>query len=459
MTKNEQNKEPDMALSQTEIFKAQLFKVPRQPLNSAYLLLAEALLPLIARYLQRQQIRFKVSAPLNLPLNLPNDRQKRLIFFGPDLEENKKTLPRFVLSYLHELPLCRLFYRLCSMTDTNQKNAKESAGFLVEYGFQHPLPASEVGNNLQAETLYLIFGDRQRPALIIDPAPALKNDCDLSKPVSGIEKPPISFDSDETAAQTLLLQVKLCLIDNPHAPAPAQALYFASQKLKWLETLLQYLPGPLLAGLRWAGDREHGILLLPEDEAISLFPFAEPLKKVKNNLFLPLGQSLRPKLTDPQLDSTLVLVPEKLTFLTRNLRFDIAKKDFRPLDKMITASTAVSTTLKFSDPDVPFDFVWQHRDLSEEDKQSAAVPDKAADKADKKIDRPAPLTISRREDTSGQHPISPSKQAKAPIETLKEYALLLRRQNDFLGAATCFSLAEEPLAAAECYRLAALTLE
>ncbi|MEA1922472.1 MAG: hypothetical protein U9N63_07440 [Pseudomonadota bacterium] len=451
MIKNAQNNELDMALSQTEIFKAQLFKVPRQPLNSAYLLFAEALLPMIARYLQRQQIRFKVSAPLNRP----KEGQKRLIFFGPDLEENKKTLPRFVLSYLQELPHCRLFYRLCSVTDTNHKNPKESAGFLVEYGFQHPLPASEISNNLQAETLYITFGDRQRPALIIDPAPALKNDCDLSKPVSGIEKPPISFDSDETAAQTLRLQVKLCLIDNPHAPAPAQALYFASQELKWLETLLQHLPGPLLAGLRWAGDREHGILLLPEDETTSLFPFAEPLKKVKNNLFLPLGQSLRPQLTDPQLDNALALVPEKLTFLTQNLRFDIAKKDFRPLDKMITASIALSTTLKFSDPDVPFDFVWQNRDLSKKDKQSVAVSDKNSDTPDKT----APLTITRREDHNKQNRTSPSKQANAPTETLKKYALLLRRQNDFLGAATCFSLAEEPLPAAECYRLAALTLE
>ncbi len=447
MTKNEQN----MALSRPEIFKAQLFKVPRQPLSSAYILFTEALLPLIARYLQRQQIRFKVSALLNQP----KEGQKRLILFGPDFEENKKTLPRFVLSYLQKLPHCRLFYRLCSKSDTNQKNPKDSAGFLVEYGFQHPLSASEISNNLQAETLYLIFGDRQRPALIIEPAPALKNDCDLSKPVSGIEKPQIPFDSDETAAQPLRLQVKLRLIVDQKAPAPTQALYFASQELKWLETLLQHLPGPLLAHLRWAGDREHGILLLPEDETISLFPFAEPLKKVKNNLFLPLGQSLRPQLTDPQLDSTLALMPEKLTFLTRNLRFDIAKKDFRPLDKMITASIALSTTLKFSDPDVPFDFVWQHRDLSEEDNQSVAVTDKKTETPDK----PTPLTITRREENNKQNRISPSKQANAPTETLKEYALLLRRQNDFLGAATCFSLAEEPLPAAECYRLAALTLE
>ncbi|MEA3333678.1 MAG: hypothetical protein U9Q58_08785 [Pseudomonadota bacterium] len=442
MTKNEQNTEQNMTLSQPEIFKVQLLKAPRQPLSGAYLLFAEALWPLISRYLQRQQIRFKVSAPLNLP----NEKQKRVIFLGPNLEESKKTLPRFVLSYLQELPHCRLFYKLCSVTDPNQKKTDESAGFLVEYSFQHPLPAPEISNHLQPETLYFIFGDRQRPALIIDPTPTLKNDCDLSKPVARIEKPQRSLDSAAGSTQPSLLQIELRLTDDPHTPAPTQALHFAGKELKWLETILQHLPGPLLAHLRWAGDHEHGILLLPEDETISLFPFAEPLKKVKNNLFLPLGQSLRPQLTNPQLDSALALIPEKLTFLTRNLRLDIAEKDFQPLDKIIFASTTVSTTLKFSDPDVPFDFVWQHRDLSEENKKSVAVPDK-------KAEVPAALTITKREDSDIQN------QAKPPTEILQEYALRLRRQNDFLGAATCFSLAKEPLPAAECYRLAALNLE
>lgn len=446
MTKNKyNNNEQDMALSLSEILKVQLFKTYLQPLKSACCLFNEALFPLIARYLQRQQIRFKVSAPLNLPNNKP----KRVIFFGSDLEENRKTLPRFVISYLQELPHCQLFYRLCPVIETNQKDTNGDAIFMVEYGFQHPLSASEITNHLQDKTFYFIFSNRQHPALIIDPAPTLKNDCDLSKPISSIEKPQYSLDPTMASVLPPLLQIKLRLIDDPHTLAPIQALYFTKQGLQWLETLLQHLPGPLLAHLRWAGDRKHGILLLPENKTLSLFPFAMPLKRIKTNLFIPLGQSLRPQLTNQQLDTTLDLAHEKLTFLTQELRFDIAENDFSPLDKTIIAAAPVSTTLEFSNPDEPFDFIWQNFNMQESDNLSVAVPDKNA----------APLTITSKKDNNNQNQISPGRDSNTPTEILKEYALLLRRQNDFLGAATCFSLAEKPLLAAECYRLAALTLE
>ncbi len=451
MTTNDQNE----ACTLPEILQAQLVKSPQQLLHSAYLLFAEALFPLLARYLRRQQIRFKASAPLNLQKSV----QKRVIFLCPDLEENKKTLPRFVLSYLQELPRCELFYQLYPTPGTNSKTTKESAIFLVEYGFQHPLPATEIAKHLPARNLHFMFGDRQRPTLVIDPIPPLTDDCDLSKPESYIEKLQGSLDPTATSAQAPLLQLKLRLTNDPQALEPTRALYLESQEIKWLEALWQRLPGPLLARLRWAGDREHAILLLPEDETLSLFPFAEPLKKVKNNLFLPLKKRLSPQLTSPQLENTLALAPEKLTFITRQWRFDIAEKHFQPLDKMIIASTTTSTTLKFSDPEEPFDFVWLNRESMIEADETVEKNSPKSGTTETADREPSPLTITKSKKNTSRAQVSQESNSTTPTEILKEYALLLRRQNDFLGAATCFSLAEEPLPAAECYRLAALSLE
>ena len=200
MTENDQN----VALSLPETLKAQLFKGPRQPLHSAYLLFSEALLPLLIRYLQRRQIRFKVSAPLNLQKSAP----QRVIVLGPDFKEYKNTLPRFVLSYLQELPRCRVFYRLSPTTNNKSETPEENSGFLVEYGFQHPLSAIEIDHHLPAKALYFTFGDRLRPALVIDPAPTLSNNCDLSKPESCIGLPHRSLDPTEISAQPPFLHLR-----------------------------------------------------------------------------------------------------------------------------------------------------------------------------------------------------------------------------------------------------------
>ena len=450
MTENDQNE----TLSRPKILKAQLLKGPRQPLPNAYLLFEEALFPLLARYLHRQQIRFKASARL--------DGQKRVLYLSPDLEKSKKTLPRFVLTYLEELPRCQLFYQLSSKTGVKSETIKENRGFLVEYGFQHPLSAPEIIENLSAESLYFIFGDHQRPALVIDPAPILKNDCDLSKPESYIGLPQRALDPNTASKQPLHL--KLRLTDDPHALKPIRALHLEGQEIIWLEKLWQRLPGPLLARLRWAGDQQNGFLLLPEDEDLALFPFAKPLQKIKDNLFLPLKQRLNPQLTQPQLDDVLDLVPEKITFLTRQWRFDIAEKDFQPLDKAIVAPTKTSITLKSSNPDQTFNFVWKNRDdaikSDEPDIRKSPNSQETETAENREL---APLTITRSPENPKRNPnlnqTSPNLNSTTSTEILKEYALQLRRQNDFLGAATCFSLAEEPQPAAECYRLAALSLE
>lgn len=452
MTTNDQNE----TCTLPEILQAQLFKSSRQPLHSAYLLFAEALFPLLARYLRRQQIHFKVSAPLNLQ----KSSQKRVIFLCPDLKESKKTLPRFVASYLQELPRCELFYRLSPATGTNNENVKESAIFLVEYGFKHPLQTTDISRHLPAEQLYFMFGDRQRQTLVIDPIPPFINNCDLSKPESYIKRLQGSINPTAASTQAPPLHLKLHLTNDPQALEPTRALYLGSKEIKWFEALWQRLPGPLLARLRWAGDREHAILLLPEDEDISIFPFAEPLKKIKSNLFLPLKQRLSPQLTSTQLESTLALAHDKLTFITLKWRFDVAEERFQALDKMIVSSTATSTTVKFSDPEKPFDFVWQNHDnATGADAAVEMTPKKSREGEIDKDREPSPLTITKSNENTKQNQVPANQSATTPTEILKEYALLLRRQNDFLGAATCFSLAEEPLPAAECFRLAALSLE
>ncbi len=437
MTKSKQNG----SLTTSEILQTQLFNSSRPPLANAYLLCAETLLPLIARYLRRQQINFKVSQRL--------DTQKRLLFISQNLEDRKKTLPRFVLAYLEELPRCQLFYQYSPASTTKPGNGGNNCGFWVEYGFQHPLPATEIADHLQAKNLYFVFGNQQNPALIIDPVPILKNDCDFSKPQALIKKNQYSFTTADIS-DAALLQIRLRLVDDVQTNVAPQALHLEGKELRWLEKISRHLPGPLLSRLRWAGNREHTIILLPEEDNLSLFPFAEPLIKIKANLFVPLKQKLSPQLTGVQLEEALALAPEKLTFLTRKWRFDIAAKDFKPLDKMILTTPTENITLEFSAPDKPFDFSWFN-------KVEREIPTSQPTEASNHT--PAPLTISKSNKNEPQPSSNLNNPTDTPTEILKTYALKLHRQNDFLGAATCFSLAEEPLPAAECYRLAALALE
>ncbi len=147
------NSEEKRSFSITEIIQAQLFKRSYQPLQSACLLFTEALFPMITRYLQRQQINFKASSLLNME----DSSRKRILFIYPHFNENKKNLPRFVLSYLQGLPYCQLFYQLSPASSANYDNVKEGAGFMVEYGFQHPLPVPDITEHLQTKNLYFIF--------------------------------------------------------------------------------------------------------------------------------------------------------------------------------------------------------------------------------------------------------------------------------------------------------------
>lgn len=440
-----------------ELVQAELFKSSRQPLQQAYLVTAEALVPMITRFLRRQQLNFKVSSAFNIEKSRP----KRLILISPDTSVGKKTVPGFILSYLQELPHCQLFYRLSLKGEKSSEKADQESGLLIEYGFQYPLPLSEIVDHLESNKLYLISGDRKTPALTIEPAPILKNESALNDSLSSIKKEVKSIViRDGDPEQNLSLQLNLELINEPQSNQTAQALYLKERELKWLEKIYKRLPAPLLAQLRWVGDLEHGILLLPEEEEFSLFPFGEPLKRVTNRLFLPLKQRLSPRLSNLQIEKKLELDPDKLTFLTRQWRFAIAEKDFQTLEKIVIAAPGETLNINFSDPETPFSFIWQNRNDNPKTSAAATIASPGADTvAYPKEPKPAPLTITRSRENSNQEQPSAQNTATAPTEILKEYALKLRRQKDFLGAATCFSLAEESLAAAECFRLAALSLE
>ncbi|MBN2809409.1 MAG: hypothetical protein JXR80_07950 [Deltaproteobacteria bacterium] len=442
--------------SRAQILQVQLLKRNRQPLNSAFLLCPEALLPLLARYLRRQQISFRISAPLA--------QQKRLLFFTQDRNDQKKSLPRFVLSYLQELSRCRLFYRCLPAADVSWGENSEAAVFLVEYGFQHPLPADEIADHLPGNSLYCLYGDPLIPALIIEPTPPFKNDCELTKSQAEIEQSQYSLPFLKATAPTPILQLKLRLVDDSRQLGSTRALYLKDKEIKWLETLYQRLPGPLLARLLWAGNREHGLILVPEGENLALLPFAEPLKKFEDKLYLPLSQSFSPQLDKTQLENVLGLHPDRLTFITQKWRFDIAEKDFQPLAQMIMTTTPFAATLKFSTPDddftEAFTFSWKdHAKARENEIEAEDGPKSQAETRSAADCKPAPLTITRNPPAAGTIPETTHDPTAPPTAILKEYALKLRRENDFLGAATCFSLADEALAAAECYRLAALACE
>ncbi|NPA25865.1 MAG: hypothetical protein GXO34_08580 [Deltaproteobacteria bacterium] len=409
--------------------------------EEAYLLLPAALLPFISRFLLRHAVDFRISPLLEGQLRLLYLRQRptanRL-----GRETINRSLPGFLLNYLHDLARCRLF-----LPTGKSAAAGHHIGTYREYGS----PVFPIPEAASPEVLRLVPGRPEETLLEYSPPPL------FSAPETEIKIRPVHLSQPQLLATDdprKLLPVPLRLVTrhSPPGSGPA-ALRLREREIVWLRKLASRLPGSLLGHLSWAGDRQNGFLLLPERTSYGFLPFGEPLRRVKENLFIPLDTAFTPQLTGPQLDEVLHLEPEFLTFLTRSQRFDLAEKSFRRLDRCLLAPPLDRCQIEFS-AEPPIDFTVPldsyKADGGQDPLSRAPRPETGKPAAATRQVLHTPSPADRRDPPGKRSTIN---------ARLREEALRLRREGSHLEAAVCFSLAGEPGLSAECWRLAALELE
>lgn len=229
-------------------------------------------------------------------------------------------------------------------------------------------------------------------------------------------------------------------------PCPAagscRALCCRGREITWLRRLCRRLPAKLFERIKAAGNQEIMFLLLPPGEGARFFPFSLRLKKMGERIFLPRDRAFSPALDPRLIEEKLELNAGQLCFISDNWRYDIEAGAFSPLSSGLLTRELPAVEIIAA----PLEGLEEVPQI-----QAAAVPE----------DLPSPPASAETGGPSTTHQIrspDPRQEPVEPKEILQEFAARLSREQDYLGAATCFSLAGDPRRAAECYRLAALNL-
>ncbi len=414
--------------------KAPLQKGGPKALSTIYCLIAADLLPLVARFLVRHELNFEIA-----PLRCPDEREQYLLKLSQN-EQRTAPIPGFIPDYIGDLPFCHVFQAFSA--------PDKEVLFLCEYGFRHPFELNEIIKSTTETGLYVSFAGKACENLIIKPLPSMRSGAAL-----------IEYDLDLPLKQCDLIQssdpeklkIVLRLIDvKPAAGEPVDLLFLEKEEIFWLKELLFQLPDRLFNKIEWAGNQDHLFLFLTETAELSFFPFGQAFKKISDHLFIPLDKEIIPRLEARQLDDIFAVDSSNYAFITGNWRRDMPRSARQPLRQLLTFDKNIQVEFR---PDLsPVDFTWEETGLKTAD--PVLLPESDVEVKD----RPAIPESARFAETNAPPPAAGVDNPQA-LANLNEYAALLRRRGDFLGAATCFSLAGNNLAAADCYAAAARELE
>ena len=416
--------------------KAPLKKSSPQSLSLAFCLIPKTLLPLLGRFLLRHELNFKISA-----LKLEEREAGYLLLITCRDRHSNSLIPDFVLAYIDNLPSCHVFQGFGEW--------RKGVIFLCEYGFNHPFDLDELVAKTSETGLYLSFGRKRSSNLIIRPLPELRADNSILEYSADF---PLKYYDYVPGDEPESLQIDLRLIDiEPDVSASAAAIFLEKSEILWLKELLYHLPARLFEKIEWIGNQDYLFLFFTDAESISFFPFGRGFRRVTENLFIPSDQEIIPRLEEKQLDEIFCIESEHYVFVTREWRRNLPKVGAAPLQQLLTIDNDIKVEFR---PDLnPLEFVWEEPALEDEAEVLIPPPELPESIGEKPAIPVAaqfePVTTGGRK--NGEDPVTIEKK-------LKEYATLLRRQGDFLGAATCFSLADESLAAADCYAEAARKL-
>ncbi|MCP4398870.1 MAG: hypothetical protein GY801_16420 [bacterium] len=423
--------------------------------DTVFVLAAAPLYRLLATYFREHYLRFRIARFVPAPSETSEDSTSRpLLLFELTAQPDAPAgafVPRFVLSYLMDLPFCVVFHDIGS-TDTQR--------MLVEWGRRYPCLPRHILPAFPADSLVLLCDHADFSNMCLSPMPVfLDGDTALSVPplpLNAQQFTPI-MESDD-----LQLEIPVRLVpDSGPVPAPA-ALVLDDEEMGWVSRLLYRLPGELFTGYSVCLGEERAVLI-GEGLPLEILPFGIPLRRVQDtSLFLPLRARLMPELPWNLLATALDIQERRYTLLTPEFRLDVPCKAFAPLSKALVAEPGrpnLTFTLK-SGARLP-ELRWSDN-LQELRQQLAASRNAAPIEGRRTVpsrqENRADASPEARDERAGAGEQPPAAVSGEVEQVLRERAAQFQAQEDYLSAAVCFAICGDSFNAARCYQSAAHAL-
>ncbi len=409
-----------------------------QSLMSAYALIPKKMFPLLSRFLLRHNLNFKLAT-------LPGEEfaEKYLIRLNCG-EKSSEPIPNFILSYIKNLPFSHLFQGFAG--------PEKKSLFLCEYGFKHPFDLAELVAEIAAAGLYISFAEERSCNSVIRPVPEFFPESSVLQ--YEVDFPLQQFDfMAQVKPEKLMLSLKF--VDcNANLSSFAPVLFLEGREILWLKEMLYRLPGPLFTKVEWVGNQESLFLFFNDSVGSSFFPFGQPFWEITPNIFIPADKDIVPHLEPEQLQELFQVESDHYVFITNAWRRDLPVSVKAPLQELLMLAGNVKIEFK-SNSDLD-GFLWE--DFAVEMAEDISRP--AVEPSGITGNMPVIPVSEQLTNGGGVKTLGEGGDNNTAFinNSLNEYGVFLRQQGDFLGAATCFSLAKENLAAADCYAEAALAL-
>lgn len=256
----------------------------------------------------------------------------------------------------------------------------------------------------------------------------------------GAKAPPSRYAAmspeEEKAATPPKIPVRL--IRDP-GPSPfVSALILDNEQTGWLLRLVGKLPGRLFHAYSLCRGRDVSVLLAEEGH-IEGVPFGIPLRRVEDSrLFVPAGFRVAPNLPWDFLSRAMNVREGTYAFLTLRSRLDIPTEGFQPLHRALAAEPERPVADFEMVPSRGFpELKWTAPAQATEPERKGLLR--------KLVERAAPET------GKGKGGESDGRSGRDPLE---QRANRCREQGDFLSAGVCFSLLDDDLNAARCFKKA-----
>ena len=389
------------------------------PPSAAFVLAAPALFPMFCRYFAEHEFRFGAA-------RFRGADGKALVLFEVRSRPGSplgSPVPLFVMKYLDSTPGCVVL--------TEEEHGNGGARVLSQWRY-----ATAVGG---AEKVFdpdciLIFSDGPDFSnLRVSPAPAFF-DADASLSAS---TPPSAYaalsPSDEPRAALPNIPVRLT---RDRGPSPfASALILDNEQTGWLLRLVKKLPDNLFYRYSLCRGRDLSVLMADGDR-IEGVPFGEPMRGVEGpRLFIPTGYKITPNLPWELLSQVMSVQEGMVAFVTPRMRLDIPSDAFRPLRRALAAEPQrpVAQFAMVPSPAFP-ELKWTAPPSPKPERKG--ILRKIAERA---------VPVANGGKDAGAD-------ASAGAGPLEQRAKSCRDQGDFLSAGVCFSLLDDDLNAARCFK-------
>jgi len=356
-----------------------------------------------------------------------------------------RQVPVNVVNYLDDLPGCRV------LAPAGRRGDRL---LLVPRRCRFSGRADNLLGAFPDNCLAVLGDDRENRGLLFSPAPVFFPLESLTAcqpdgiPATGIKLSP-------ARKQLPRLSMSLQLVADGGRPPAAAGLLLRDREIEWFRRLRYRLPPFVFSRGEVFAGRRH-LLLLGADLPAGLLPFGSRLYRYEQtSLLLPVGMKLLPAVAWPVLQKVLEVGADEYVVLTPRERLAFQRHDFVPLASLLQLDDQPPMEVKVT--------AWRLPDSG----TPLLPPEMAALAAEEEREPPLTAAGGRESPTAGRSepeagmPPAGNPAVGSPADEAALFAARarrLRQEEKFLEAAVCFSLAEQPQAAADCYRLAARQL-